>query len=211
MRHTPEHNDEIKLTILTTNKERETQTESMVVWHSHIHASAASVIYWQILRGPWWTGRSLPLIDGESWLRDSGLRLAVCSALPPDILTVNVCAAVSPLLQSTSCRPTTSRNRKSGMFLRAAVTGPDKIERYRRRAREGFLRKRKDSWPLTHPTPRVLWWRCPVWRGRSLVSCPPQATALPLHCCLCVSVKEWETGTTPTPQRKFGQDSRLSG
>lgn len=64
---------------------------------------------------------------------------------PLDILTVNVFAAASPLLQSTSCRPTTSRNRKSGMFLRAAVTGPDKIERYRRRAREGFLRKRKDS------------------------------------------------------------------
>lgn len=107
---------------------------------------------------------------------------------PLDILTVNVCAAVSPFLQSTSCRPATSRNRKSGMFLRAVVTGPDKIERYRGREREGMLRKRKDSWPLTRPTPRVLFWRCPVWRGRSLDSCPPRATALPLQRCLPLSL-----------------------
>lgn len=55
---------------------------------------------------------------------------------PLDILTVSLCVCVCVF---------TSRNRKTGMFLRAAVTGPDKIERYVGTEREGELRERKSA------------------------------------------------------------------
>ncbi len=133
-----------------------------------------------------WTGRSL--LVGESWLRDSGLRLAVCSVFPPGHSHSKcVCGRLTaPPVHLLP--PTTSRNRKSGMFLQAAVTGPDKIKRYRERERERECWGRErtaDLWPT-----RPLGSSCGGARfGVAVTGLLPAASdstpTSPLSLCLC--------------------------
>ncbi len=137
-----------------------------------------------------WMGRSL--VDGESWLRDNGLRLAVCSVFPPGH---SHSKCVCDRLTAPSVHllpPTTSRNRKSGMFLRAVVTGPDKIERYRARER-GNAEEEKGQLTFDPPDPSGPLVEVPglAWQIAGLLPAASDSTPTsPLSLCLCERTRD---------------------
>lgn len=151
-------------------------TSYLCLQHTHTHTCLCCVS--DLLADAVWTGRSLPFVAGKSWIRDRGLRLAVCSASPLDILTWNVCVNGTPFLCSTS------RNRKSKTLdlIRSRDTEKEREMDWERRGkkRQGSGKER-DSWPLTRlKVPGLAW--------RSLASRPPRAAARPPRRCLPLSL-----------------------